>query len=52
MRARLGVTEHLADNARVFSFALDDTNRARIETVLAKSHDLFKSIGDCGAEYR
>jgi aryl-alcohol dehydrogenase-like predicted oxidoreductase len=50
--ARLGVTEHLADNARVFSFALDDADRARIETVLGRSHDLFESIGDCGDEYR
>lgn len=50
--ARLGVAEHLADNARVFSFALDDADRANIEAVLAKSHDLFKSIGDCGDEYR
>jgi hypothetical protein len=50
--ARLGVTEHLADNARVFSFTLDEADRATIETVLEKSHDLFKSIGDCGDEYR
>jgi len=50
--ARLGVAEHLADNARVFSFALDDEDRANIEAVLAKSHDLSKSIGDCGDEYR
>jgi aryl-alcohol dehydrogenase-like predicted oxidoreductase len=50
--ARLGVAEHLVHNARVFSFALDDADRASIETVLGKSHDLFKSIGDCGDEYR
>jgi aryl-alcohol dehydrogenase-like predicted oxidoreductase len=50
--ARLGVAEHLADNARVFSFALDDADRAGLEAVLAKSRDLFKSIGDCGDEYR
>ncbi len=50
--ARLGVAEHLADNARIFSFALDDADRVRLETVLAKSNDLFKSIGDCGDEYR
>jgi hypothetical protein len=36
----------------VFSFALDDADRARIETVRTKSRDLFKSIGDCGDEYR
>jgi aryl-alcohol dehydrogenase-like predicted oxidoreductase len=50
--ARLGVAEHLADNARVFSFALDDADRAGLDTVLAKSRDLLKSIGDCGSEYR
>jgi hypothetical protein len=48
--ARLGVAEHLVDNARLFFFALDDADRARIETVLA--NDLFESIGDCGSEYR
>lgn len=49
---RLGVAEHIADNARVFGFALDNDDRARIDAVLAKSHDLMKVIGDCGDEYR
>ena len=44
--------EHIADNARVFGFALDAEDRARIEAVLAKSRDLMKLIGDCGDEYR
>ncbi len=50
--ARLGVAEHLADNARVFGFALDDPDLAAIEAVLAKSRDLLRLIGDCGDEYR
>jgi aryl-alcohol dehydrogenase-like predicted oxidoreductase len=50
--ARLGVAEHLADNAQVFDFALDDGDLALIETVLAKSRDLMTAIGDCGDEYR
>ena len=50
--ARLGVAEHIADNARVFGFALDTGDHAAIETVLAKSRDLIKLIGDCGDEYR
>ena len=50
--ARLGVAQHLADNARVFGFALDDGDLALIETVLAKSRDLMTVIGDCGDEYR
>ncbi|HKV54455.1 MAG TPA: aldo/keto reductase [Candidatus Binataceae bacterium] len=50
--ARLGVSEHLADNARVFGIALDSDDYARIEAVSAKSRDLFAAIGDCGDEYR
>jgi aryl-alcohol dehydrogenase-like predicted oxidoreductase len=49
---RLGLTDHHADNARVFTFALDAADHAHIETVLAKSRDLLKVIGDCGDEYR
>lgn len=50
--ARLGVAQHIADNARVFGFALDPGDHARIETVLSKSLDLMRIIGDCGDEYR
>jgi len=50
--ARLGVAEHISDNARVFSFALDAEDYAAIEPVLAKSRDLMRLIGDCGDEYR
>lgn len=50
--ARLSVAEHLADNAQVFSFKLDDEDRARIEAVTKSSRDLYGLIGDCGAEYR
>jgi len=50
--ARLGVAEHIADNARVFGFELDTDDHTAIETVLAKSRDLIKLIGDCGDEYR
>ena len=49
---RLGVAEHIADNARVFGFALDAADRASIDAVLTKSRDLMKLIGDCGDEYR
>ena len=34
--ARLGVAEHIADNARVFGFALDSADHATIDPVLAK----------------
>ncbi|MDH3601909.1 MAG: aldo/keto reductase [Candidatus Tectomicrobia bacterium] len=49
---RLGLAEHRADNARVFEFSLDDEDRARLDTVLEASRDLYRSIGDCGDEYR
>jgi len=49
---RLGVAQHIADNARVFGFVLDAEDRASIDAVLAKSRDLMKVIGDCGDEYR
>lgn len=50
--ARLGVTEHRAENARIFSFQLDAVDWARLDAVQARSRDLFKLIGDCGDEYR
>jgi aryl-alcohol dehydrogenase-like predicted oxidoreductase len=50
--ARLGIAQHITDNARVFGFALDADDRTAIETVLAKSRNLIQLIGDCGAEYR
>jgi len=34
--ARLGVAEHIADNARVFGFVLDSADHATIDPVLAK----------------
>jgi len=50
--ARLGIAEHIADNARVFDVTLDADDVAAIEPVLAKSRDLLRLIGDCGDEYR
>jgi aryl-alcohol dehydrogenase-like predicted oxidoreductase len=50
--ARLGIAEHIADNARVFGVALDADDIATIEPVLARSRDLMRLIGDCGDEYR
>ena len=50
--ARLGVAEHLTDNARVFGVKLDADDHSMIEAVLARSRDLITLIGDCGDEYR
>jgi aryl-alcohol dehydrogenase-like predicted oxidoreductase len=50
--ARLGVAQHVTDNARVFGVELDADDLRMIEAVLAKSRDLTTLIGDCGDEYR
>ena len=50
--ARLGVAEHISDNARVFNIRLDTGDLEAIEAVLAHSRDLYRLIGDCGDEYR
>ena len=50
--ARLGVAEHISENARAFSFQLDAADHQSIESVLAHSRDLYQIIGDCGDEYR
>ncbi|MBD3883215.1 aldo/keto reductase [Phormidium tenue FACHB-886] len=50
--ARLGIAEHLQDNARVFDLTLDAEDYAQLEAIGAQSRDLFQVIGDCGDEYR
>lgn len=50
--ARLGIAEHLEDNARVFGFNLDAEDIRKIDAISQKSKDLYKLIGDCGDEYR
>ncbi|MGH6920889.1 MAG: aldo/keto reductase [Geminicoccaceae bacterium] len=47
--ARLGEREHRADNLRLFSFALDAGDHARIARALADARPI---PGDCGDEYR
>jgi len=47
--ARLGEREHRADNLRLFRFALDGDDHARIDRALA---DAGPIPGDCGDEYR
>lgn len=49
---RLGLSEHIEENKKIFTLALDDEDRGRIDSVLRRSKDLMKVIGDCGAEYR
>ncbi|MBD2414527.1 aldo/keto reductase [Nostoc calcicola FACHB-389] len=50
--ARLGVSEHIEDNAKVFNFSLDGDDGDRINAVSRQSRDLYQLIGDCGDEYR
>jgi aryl-alcohol dehydrogenase-like predicted oxidoreductase len=50
--ARLGLAEHIADNARTFGIVLDAEDLAALEPVLAKGRNLMRIIGDCGDEYR
>jgi aryl-alcohol dehydrogenase-like predicted oxidoreductase/enamine deaminase RidA (YjgF/YER057c/UK114 family) len=47
--ARLGEREHMADNLRLFSFVLDEADRALLDAAFA---DTDPVPGDCGDEYR
>jgi enamine deaminase RidA (YjgF/YER057c/UK114 family) len=47
--ARLGDSEHRADNQRLFQFTLDEADRAEIATALKSLRPI---PGDCGDEYR
>jgi diketogulonate reductase-like aldo/keto reductase/enamine deaminase RidA (YjgF/YER057c/UK114 family) len=47
--ARLGEREHRADNLKLFSFALDEEDRALLDAAFAKTKRI---PGDCGDEYR
>lgn len=52
--ARLGVSDHRADNRSIFQLALTARDRAEIDAVLARSRggEMIARIGDCGTEYR
>ena len=47
--ARLGESEHRADNLKLFDFALDAEDRERLDAALAAARPI---PGDCGDEYR
>lgn len=49
---RLGVSQHINDTLRIFSFMLDTQDLERIHLVTAQARDLYRMIGDCGDEYR
>lgn len=47
--ARLGQSEHRADNLKLFDFALDDDDRKLLATAFGQT---LRLTGDCGDEYR
>ena len=47
--ARLGKSDHIQDNLRLFGFSLDKASRREIDEALAKLQPI---PGDCGDEYR
>ena len=47
--ARLGESEHRADNLNLFRFALDEEDRQRLAAAVAEARPI---PGDCGDEYR
>jgi aryl-alcohol dehydrogenase-like predicted oxidoreductase len=49
---RLGLSDHHADNVRVFALHLAASDLQQIDNILSRSNDLFAIIGDCGDEYR
>ncbi len=49
---RLGISEHIEQNSRVFNFSLNHNDINLIENILSRSNDLMQNIGDCGDEYR
>ncbi len=50
--ARLGISEHIEENGKVFGFTLDTQESDRINSICSQSRDLYQLIGDCGDEYR
>lgn len=47
--ARLGQSEHISENEKLFSFEFDESDKQQVAQVLAT---LDKIPGDCGDEYR
>jgi enamine deaminase RidA (YjgF/YER057c/UK114 family) len=47
--ARLGQSDHIHNNLRIFRFSLDELSRSKIRDVLARLRPI---PGDCGDEYR
>jgi len=49
---RLGIVDHINNNEQVFNLSLDNSDCDAINSVCARSNNLYEIIGDCGDEYR
>ena len=51
---RMGISEHIEENVKVFSLRLDEEDQKLIGEVLDRSNAkaVFEQMGDCGAEYK
>ena len=52
MGSRLGYTQHVDANKRVFSFALDAEDLAAIDAIRGRGKGLMNVFGNCGGECR
>jgi aryl-alcohol dehydrogenase-like predicted oxidoreductase len=52
--ARMGISEHIEENRRVFRFRFDGDDLVTLEKVLARcrAREMMAAMGDCGGEYR
>lgn len=50
--SRLGITEHITENSRIFDLVLDASDIATLRPIFDRARDLMGIIGDCGDEYR
>jgi aryl-alcohol dehydrogenase-like predicted oxidoreductase len=52
--ARMGISDHTAENLATYGWRLDEEDQAMIETVQKKSKrkELFVGMGDCAGEFR
>jgi aryl-alcohol dehydrogenase-like predicted oxidoreductase len=49
---RLGISQNIENNLKVFDFELDSEDYQKLETIFSQSRNLYQLIGDCGDEYR
>lgn len=52
--ARMGISEHVEENEKVFKCPLDHVDHEAINEVLGRcrAKEVMDAMGDCGSEYR